>query len=192
MKVKVKFFEMTASFYEKIHFSTKQRTVLFFENQKFFKPTDFVLDLAGGTGRIAQTLVGKVKEITVVDASQKMLNQCKNKIGVNCVFGLAEQIPFPDSYFDKIIIIDAFHHIQDREKAILEIKRVLKSDGKILIEEVNPKRIFGYLLKVAEKFLAMGSTFYSLPELKKLFIKFDLKVEAEKFENSFYNLIIKK
>ena len=67
MSIKIKFFEMTAPFYEKIHFSGKEKIVQLTEKENFFQKSDRVLDLAGGTGRIAQLFVEQVKEIVVVD-----------------------------------------------------------------------------------------------------------------------------
>jgi ubiquinone/menaquinone biosynthesis C-methylase UbiE len=44
-----------------------------------------------------------------------MIKKCKSHAGLSCVLGSADRIPFPDCYFDKVIIVDAFHHFQNQE-----------------------------------------------------------------------------
>ncbi|NQT49574.1 class I SAM-dependent methyltransferase [Candidatus Kuenenbacteria bacterium] len=192
MSIKIKFFEITAPFYEKIHFSGKEKIVQLTEKERFFEKSDRVLDLAGGTGRISQLFVKKVQEIIVADASEKMLAQCRKKQGLKCEFALAEKLPFPDQSFEKIIVIDAFHHFQDQAKVILEMRRVLNNNGKIFLEEINPRSFGGLLLKIAEKILLMGSKFHSTKKLKGLFEKSGFKVEIVDRPHSFYNLIVTK
>ena len=49
------------------------------------------------------------------------------------VQGGAEQIPFPDDYFDIISSFNSLDHVDDLTKSISEIKRVLKPGGKFLL-----------------------------------------------------------
>ena len=191
MSIKIKFFEITAPFYEMIHFSGKKKIIKSVKKEKFFNQKDRVLDLAGGTGRIAKILSWQVDEMIVLDASEEMLKQCRKK-GIKCKFGVAEKIPFPDNSFDKMLIIDAFHHFQDQAQAIKEIKRVLKDGGSIFVEEINPRSFGGFILKIAEKILLMGSRFHSPKRLKEIFEKNGFKVEIVGCQHSFYNLIIRK
>ena len=53
-----------------------------------------LLDVGGGTGRIAQGLVGRADQIVVADASRKMLSQACRKPGLQAVMCLAEDLPF--------------------------------------------------------------------------------------------------
>jgi ubiquinone/menaquinone biosynthesis C-methylase UbiE len=41
----------------------------------------------------------------------------------------------PDNYFDKVVASASFHHFLDKDKALEEMRRVLKPDGKIIILE---------------------------------------------------------
>jgi SAM-dependent methyltransferase len=43
--------------------------------------------------------------------------------------GSATEIPFKDSYFDSVLCTDVLEHISDPERAVKEIKRVMKNGG---------------------------------------------------------------
>ena len=49
------------------------------------------------------------------------------------VAGYAEQIPFPDAYFDVVSSVNSLDHVNDLERAIAEIKRVVKPGGLFLL-----------------------------------------------------------
>lgn len=189
-QIKIKFFQLVAPFYEYLHLFKAEDFLNFVDKEKFFDDNDVVLDLAGGTGRIAVRLVDRVKNVVVVDVSEKMLEECKNKVGVKCHFGYAEKIPFSDKYFDKIIIVDALHHFQDLDSTLLELQRVLKNNGQIIVEEVVPESIFGKFLILAEKMLRMNSHFYSKNELKNIFDKY-FETKIVKTNKASYLLVAK-
>jgi ubiquinone/menaquinone biosynthesis C-methylase UbiE len=56
---------------------------------------------------------------------------------IKFVEGVAENMPLPDGYFDKVVASASFHHFPDQDKALEEMKRVLKPDGKIIILEID-------------------------------------------------------
>ncbi len=154
------FFDFVAPIYGKVHLGGKDS----FEKIEAlgdFKKSDKVLDLGGGSGRIAKFFVGKVQEITVADSSAGMINACRKHRGINCVLATAENLPFADGYFDKIIIVDALHHFKHHEKVAQEVRRVLKKTGRLIIEEFNPEKFAGWLVKIFEGLLNMKSTFYA-------------------------------
>lgn len=191
MEAKVKFFDMTAPVYEWLHFSGQKKTLVFFSDSGFLRPTDDVIDLAGGTGRVAEKIVPFVRSITVVDASEPMLAVCRKK-GVKAIAGFAEKIPFADASVDRIIVIDAFHHFQDPAASLEEMYRVLKPGGQIFIEEVNPASLFGKFLKFAENVLGMGSRFYLPEKLAEISSAVFQKPEIIRLNRIFYALILKK
>ena len=130
-----------------------------------------VLDIGGGTGKIMSWIAPKVKRTVVLDPSPGMIEECKKR-DMECVLGKAEQIPFPDHTFDLVMMNDVFHHIGDKELAIQEISRVLASGGSVVIEEFNPKTLRGFGVMLLEKFLRLGSTFYTPDQFKTLWQKF--------------------
>lgn len=61
-----------------------------------------------------------------------------DKHNMSYVFAFCERIPFPDNYFDYVCSINSIDHVDDIEKSISEINRVLKTSGTfILIVEIN-------------------------------------------------------
>ena len=184
-------FDLISPIYEKV-LSGDEETFKTLFKLGDFKITDRVLDLGGGSGRIAKFFVGKVQEIAVVDASKGMILQCKKHEGVNCIFGKADNIPFGDGYFDKAIIIDAFHHFQDQQIASQEIRRVLKENGKVIIEEVNFGRFGNWLVEKLETILGAESKILPPPSLVELFSKNQFKTKFLNKDRNAYYLIGEK
>lgn len=169
-------FEIIAPIYEKIHFGA-EKSFKKIESLIVFRPTDRVLDLGGGSGRIAKFLKDKVQSVVVVDAAENMIKYCRRHEGIYCVRTEAENLPFADDSFDKIIVVDAFHHFQDQVKVVQEIKRVLAKNGEVVIEEFNHKTIGGKLVSIFEKLPHMRSVFHSPSALADLFLKNGFEIQ---------------
>ena len=186
------FFDFIVPIYEIIlHFGTK-KTLKTLNELILLDKTDKVLDLGGGTGRISKFFVGRVKEIIVLDSSQGMIKECRKYPGLNCIKCSAEKIPFPDDYFNKIIIVDAFHHFQHQEAVCKEIKRILKQGGILIIEEFNPETAIGKIIVLLEKLFKMNSNFYSSEELNEFFAKYLSRIKIFNGAKTRYYLIAGK
>ena len=70
--------------------------------------------------------------------------------------GNVEKLPFPDNTFDTVINTMAFTGYPNGEKAMSELKRVLKKDGSLLLVDFdypNNRNLFGYVIvRLWEKF----------------------------------------
>lgn len=185
------YFDFMAPIYEIIIFGAK-KTFLKLYSLADFQKNDKVLDLGGGSGRIAKFFIGKVKEITVADISMEMTAVCKKHQGLNCILTNAEGLPFQDNYFDKVIAVDAFHHFQNQKRVLQEIKRVLKPKGKILIKEINPENFFGWCWAKFEIILGLKSKFYSFSSLSCLFEKYNFKTKSITKNQMYYYFAAEK
>lgn len=58
-------------------------------------------------------------------------------VGLELKIGVAEELPFPDASFDLVLIDNVLEHVQDRERTLAEIRRVLRPGG--LLYLVTPK-----------------------------------------------------
>jgi ubiquinone/menaquinone biosynthesis C-methylase UbiE len=133
-----------------------------------FSATDLVLDAGGGTGRVATALKPYVRDVIIVDVSIGMLNR-SNKKGFPATNSLVEVLPFSNEQFDRIIMIDALHHVLDQSAAAKELWRVLAPGGIIIIEEPDIRSFSVKLLAVGEKLALMRSHFISPPKIIDLF-----------------------
>ena len=91
-----------------------------------------VLDLATGTGVIAKHIVRYADHIEATDASQEMIEQAKQGVkSTKLYFSVQDMfhLPYADQSFDVVIVVNALHIVPEPEKALSEIRRVLKDDG---------------------------------------------------------------
>lgn len=124
-------------------------------------PTEgWLLDMGGGTGRVAATLRPLIGRLVISDLSEPMLGQAVAK-GIACaVQAQAEGLPFPAGHFERILVVDALHHFADQRRAVHELLRVLRPGGRLVIEEPDIGRVPVKAMALAEKLALMGSRFY--------------------------------
>ena len=92
----------------------------------------YVLELACGTGVLSVQLAGNVKMLEATDFSEKMIEQAKIRPQSSRLhFSVqdATALPYAPETFDAVIISNALHIMPAPEKALTEIRRVLKPDG---------------------------------------------------------------
>jgi len=87
-------------------------------------PVQRALDVACGTGQSCVALKGLAQEIVGTDSSPEMLAEATVHPSIRYVEATAEDLPFPDQYFDLITVSSAFHWF-DRDKFLAEANRVL-------------------------------------------------------------------
>jgi demethylmenaquinone methyltransferase/2-methoxy-6-polyprenyl-1,4-benzoquinol methylase len=128
-----------------------------------------LLDAGGGTGRVAQALHGYASQIVVADLSIEMLRQASRKEGIQAVCSHTESLPFPDDYFERILMIDALHHVYSHVKTAAELWRVLKPGGRLVIQEPDFRSMIVKLVAVFEKAVLMRSHFLAPANIAALF-----------------------
>jgi len=106
--------------------------------QANIQPKQRVLDLGCGTGTLVVLLKRKypAAEIVGLDPDPKALRRAKKKVrragvAVQLDEGFADQLPYDEGTFDRVLSSFMFHHLedQDREKMLREVLRVLKPAG---------------------------------------------------------------
>lgn len=128
-----------------------------------------LLDVGGGTGRVARALRSQVSEIFIVDESPGMLSQAKLKNGLSLTCSHSEALPFPDEFFERVIMVDALHHVGDQKGSAAEIWRVIKPGGLAVILEPDIRKLSAKVVAVFEKILLMRSHFLSPDQITRLF-----------------------
>jgi ubiquinone/menaquinone biosynthesis C-methylase UbiE len=129
------------------------------------KSDSWVLDVGGGTGRVASRLDGDSKGVFILDISLSMLKQSKEKNGVIPVHSSVNNLPFSDNSIDRIIVVDALHHFEHPGLACKELIRILKPGGRLVIEEFDKNTWVVKLLALAEKIMLMTSCFFTPDEI---------------------------
>ncbi|HDS3819172.1 bifunctional demethylmenaquinone methyltransferase/2-methoxy-6-polyprenyl-1,4-benzoquinol methylase UbiE [Morganella morganii] len=128
-----------------------------------------VLDLAGGTGDFTakfSRMVGENGQVILADINDSMLKMGREKLrnhgvvgNVNYVQANAEELPFPDDYFNCIIISFGLRNVTDKDKALCSMFRVLKPGGRLLVLEFS-KPVIEPLSKVYDAY-----SFHVLPRI---------------------------
>jgi ubiquinone/menaquinone biosynthesis C-methylase UbiE len=141
------------------------------------RPNQLFLDAGGGTGRAAAALRGRVKAAFVVDTSRGMLQRATSK-GLETVCSPVEFLPFPSEVMDRILMMDALHHVKDQHMTASELWRILAPGGRILIVEPDIRKLSVKAIALGEKLLLMRSHFLTSGEISSLFEAPDVKCEV--------------
>ena len=94
-----------------------------------------VLELATGTGLIAKHIVNAAAHIEATDASAEMIAEAKrDNRSAKLYFSVQDMfcLPYANQSFDVVIVSNALHIVPQPEKALAEIRRVLKDDGVLI------------------------------------------------------------
>jgi tRNA (uracil-5-)-methyltransferase TRM9 len=141
-------------------------------------------------------------ELWGLDSSPGMLGQAirystKFQFYVNLVAADAVSLPFPDEAFDWVISVAAYHHIKgekEREKALAELRRVVKSKGEAFITVWNggqPKFWFRSReqqvpWRLKQKTVYRYYHLFSYSELRKLLVKTGWEMISMSPERSYH------
>ena len=107
------------------------------------QPTDRVLDVATGTGHTAFAFAPQAREVIATDITPEMLAEAKKlkaELGMRAQrvairLADAHDLPFEDESFDVVTCRRAAHHFSDIRRALREMCRVLRSDGRLVIDD---------------------------------------------------------
>jgi ubiquinone/menaquinone biosynthesis C-methylase UbiE len=105
------------------------------------------LDIGCGTGNYLaaqRKAFGADVRWEGLDASPEMLARAKPKLeGVPLTVGRAESLPWEDASFDYVTSSFAFHHFEDKPRALDEMRRVCRPGASLRIVNIDPSRMLG-------------------------------------------------
>ncbi len=138
-------------------------------------PGDRVLDACCGTGDLALAslrLLGSGK-VTGLDFSEAMLERARRKSSdIDWIRGDLLRLPFQDGAFDAVTVGFGVRNVEDLDRALRELRRVLKPGGRLaILEIVRPhgplalffRAWFDGLVPLAGKVLPGGAAYSYLP-----------------------------
>src|SRR5690348_8114072 len=125
---------------EKHHLSITEQTIHLMQ----LRAGEHVLDLSCGTGwatRILARMVGEgpqgFGQVVGLDLSDEMIRQARASSrdfeNILYVWGSAQQIPWEENYFDKVLSVEAFYYFPDQERVLAELFRVMAPHGRFFI-----------------------------------------------------------
>lgn len=103
-----------------------------------------VLDYGCATGWLAMALAEMGMDAHGVDIAEKSIALARQRLkkhglrrGASPSFEVYDghTLPYPDAFFDRILVFDAFHHVRDVPRSLKEMSRVLKPGGRIAMSE---------------------------------------------------------
>jgi demethylmenaquinone methyltransferase / 2-methoxy-6-polyprenyl-1,4-benzoquinol methylase len=133
---------------------------------------DRVLDIAGGSGDLSRLFAKKVGgngEVVLTDINASMLAVGRDRliddgVTVPALQCDAEKLPFPDQYFDCVIVAFGLRNMTHKDKALAEMQRVLKVGGRLLVLEFS--QIWQPLAPIYDAY-----SFKLLPLMGKMFAR---------------------
>jgi demethylmenaquinone methyltransferase/2-methoxy-6-polyprenyl-1,4-benzoquinol methylase len=136
------------------------------------RPPLHVLDLAGGTGDVGLRVLARAggaktgARVTICDVNPKMLAVGRDRAldqtlieGVDWLCADAEALSFADTSFDAVTVAFGLRNVTDLERALGEVRRVLKPGGRFLCLE------FSHVTEPALERLYEAYSFNVLPAL---------------------------
>ena len=150
--------------------------------------------LVGDIGNLGKRLRMLGVNVTILEHSnyQDVCPSLINNENCTVVRGALEYMPFNDSFFDKVIVLDHFNHTSNCKKASNEIRRVLKSKGELILEDRNLKNL-KVKLKYLKHRLFGEHVHYNYPqEILNIFAKLNFEGALKEIENERYIYIGKR
>ncbi len=127
-----------------------------------------ILDFGGGTGLLSLPLAKQAKSVTLVDVSEKMLEQARLKAEQqeikNIQFLEQDLLENPlEQEFDLIVVCRVLHHMPDLDAALSLFHQHLKENGQLLLADFTKTEAnhHGFVLAELEKQL-IGHDFSSV------------------------------
>jgi len=99
-------------------------------------------DLACGTGRVTEALAPFVERVVALDSSSAMLDAARARLerfsNVEVREGQLESLPLGEDELDVAALFLALHYLPEPERALAEVRRVLRPGGRLLVVDMMP------------------------------------------------------
>jgi len=103
------------------------------------RPGQVIIDLAGGTGDVADRVAAADREVIVCDPSLEMMNAGRSRVSPDIAWlsGIGESIPVRSDSVDTLTIAFGIRNVTRIDTALAEIHRVLRPGGRFLCLEFS-------------------------------------------------------
>jgi ubiquinone biosynthesis O-methyltransferase len=105
-----------------------------------------VLDLGCGGGFMAAALAERGSIVTGVDPSAGAIDSARRhaereKLDIAYRVGVGERLPFSENSYDVVVCVDVLEHVEDIDRVLFEVRRVLRPGGLFLFDTINRTRL---------------------------------------------------
>ena len=132
-----------------------------------------VLEVACGAGQGLGLLAASSKSVIASDITKQLADEAaerfKDRVKVTCEDAM--KLPYSDGSFDVIILFEALYYLPSFKDFLIQCKRLLRSDGMVLIASANPD-LYDFNPS------PMSVSYYGVKELKSIFELIGFKVES--------------
>jgi ubiquinone/menaquinone biosynthesis C-methylase UbiE len=140
------YYDEISSGYEELHKEEQEKKIKLIKKYVKVKASDKLLDVGCGTGLATEPWNCKRYGI---DPSAKLLARARSKDKIEYKLAPAENIPYPDGFFDIVISITAMQNFRDIKKGLSEIKRVGKK--KFILSFLKKSKKKDFILKLIKE-----------------------------------------
>jgi len=177
-----------------------RRRIVFFESllKKYVRAGDIWLDAGCGSGRLSRVIRLLGAQVVAVDGSPRMIETAKNEsIGLddNMTYthmDTIEVLDFQSDSFDSALCSSVIEYVEQPEKAIYELFRVIRPSGILLISVPNRFSPIRLAQKLARKvckvfgkdvfqYISVSKHAYSSDEIRRLLQKIGFVVDRVEF-----------
>ena len=158
--------EEIKKFYEKYHENETFNPVVNFMQQErcnmlrsLLKDISGKILVIGCDSQDEMNIINKTCKATGIDLSKVAIKKSKEKYPeFEYYVANATNLPFPDNSFDYVVCSEVIEHISEAERALQEIRRVLKNGKTFIVTTPNWLSWYGLARKIAEMFLRKPCT----------------------------------
>ena len=150
------------------------------------KEGERILDVACGMGELSLKIAKKGYKVYGIDISENAISSAKRlaereKIACEFKIGSAEDLPYLDGYFHKVVCSSSLEHFKDDIKALKEMHRVLKTNGKVVLTTDSFTYPISDELKEKHREIAYVVNYYTPEKLKERFENAGFEMNRSKY-----------
>lgn len=121
-----------------------------------------VADVGCGTGVFASMFAPVASRVIGIDREPTMLEAARSRLGepgnIELRLGEAEKLPLGDASVDLVVLGLVLHHIESPQSALREAARVLKTDGRVLVVDMQPHGREEFRIEMGHRWLGIAES----------------------------------